>query len=342
MMASEVQSRHRRVLDLLVRLFIERREPISSRMLEETGELSVKSATIRTVLGELERDGYLLQPHASAGRIPTDKAYRAFVNGLRQEDEPRPEAVAELRRAMTEASADFDQLLRAMARVVSSVSSNIAIVAGPRELSPRVRGIDLYQRDSSHVFVVVELEEGGVRTELVGLDRAVVPEAVVAAATTLGSRLAGRTLEEVRAHLDDLIRPLEDTGPRLAREIALRGRALFDPQGLLRMTFEGVSEALEQPEFTDSGRLKSLLELMSRADHFETVLESLVADEHGEIAVAIGHENVLPSLHPFSLLATRFEVDDQYGYLALLGPRRMQYASAVSLIRMISRHLREI
>lgn len=334
-------SRQRQVLDLVVRLFIELREPISSRMIEETGELSVKSATIRAVLGDLERDGFLLQPHPSAGRIPTDQGYRAFVDGLRVEDRLPSETAGRLRAAMAEASADFDSLLGALAKVVSSVSSNIAIVAGPRGRSPKVQGIDLYQRDSRHVFVVVELEAGGVRTELVRLDREVVPESVVAAATSLGGRLTGRSLEDVRAHLEDLLAPSESEAPRLAREIALRGRSLFDPQGLLRFTYEGVSEALQQPEFADAHRLRSLLELMSRADHFESVLESLVPGDRGRVAVAIGHENTLPSLHPFSLLATRFELDDQYGYLALLGPRRMQYASAVSLIRMISRYVHE-
>jgi heat-inducible transcriptional repressor len=342
MVLDQTTSRQRQVLDLLVRLFIERREPISSRVLEESGELSVKSATIRAVLCELERDGYLLQPHTSAGRIPTDRGYRAFVDGLRLEDQFEPQATAQLKSAMAEASADFDQLLKALARVVSSVSSNIAIVAGPRERSPRVRSIDLYQRDSSHVFVVVELEEGGVRTELVRLDRAVVPESVVAAATSLGSRLAGHSLEEVRAHLEELLGPTDAAASSLAREIAERGRALFDPVGLLRFTYEGVSEALEQPEFADSHRLRSLLDLMSHADRFESVLESLVPSDRGEVAVVIGEENLLPSLHPFSLLATRFELDDQYGYLALLGPRRMQYASAVSLIRMISRYVNDI
>jgi len=342
MVMQQTTPRQRQVLDLVVRLFIERRMPISSRMVEETGELGVKSATIRAVLGELEREGYLTQPHPSAGRIPTDRGYRAFVDGLRLPEADDPRAASELRSAIEQASADFDQLLRALARVVSSVSSNIAIVAGPRERSPQVRGIDLYQRDSDHVFVVVELEEGGVRTELVALDRAVVPESVVAAATSLGGRLAGRTLEEVRIHLEELLAQDGSEGSHLAQEIATRGRALFDPVGLMRFTYEGVSEALDQPEFADSHRLRSLLDLMSHAHDFESVLESLVPGDRGEVAVAIGEENMLPSLHPFSLLATRFELDDQYGYLALLGPRRMQYASAVSLIRMISRYMHEI
>ena len=190
--------------------------------------------------------------------------------------------------------------------------------------------------------MVVELEGGAARTELVALDRQVVPESVVAAATGLGSRLAGRTLAEVRAHLDELLREGPEEPDSLAREIAQRGRALFDPEGLLHFTFEGVSGALEQPEFADPERLKSLLELMSNAGEFESVLESFAPSDHEQVALAIGRENTISALHPFSLLATRFEVRDQYGYLALLGPRRMEYASAVSLIRLITRYVEEI
>ena len=334
------RDRQQEVLRALVRLYIERREPISSRMLEESGELDIKSASIRNVLKELEREGLLVQPHASSGRIPTDLGYRVYVDGMRlREDAIDPRALDEVGRAVQEAGADLEQVLRAIHRVLGRLSNNIAILGGPREKSPQIVGVALSQRDSEPVFVVLSLEGGAARPELVRLDRSIVPETVFAAAAVLGDRLAGHTLEEVRARLDRVLPEPTSAPDAIARDVALTARALFEPGSLLQFNYEGVSEALRQPEFADPERLKALLELMSHSEDFESTLEQTIRSQSGGIALSIGRENPLPALHPFSLLATRFEVDDRVGYLAVLGPRRMPYAQTVTLIRLIARHL---
>ena len=339
-MARTARDRQQAVLHALVRLYIQNREPVSSRMLEESGQLDIKSASIRAVLHELEAEGYLTQPHASSGRVPTDLGYRAYVDTMRLNEEAvDPQAMEEVGRAVREAGADLEQVLRAIHRVLGRLSHNIAILGGPRQKSPQIVGVDLYQRDTLHVLVVISLEGGSVRTELVRLDREIVPESVVAAAAVLGDRLAGHTLEQVRSSIDQLA-PEPDTAHKaLARDVALSAKGIFDPNSILQFNYEGVGEALRQPEFADPERLKALLELMSRSDDFESTLEKTLRTGTGQVALSIGRENPLPALHPFSLLATRFEVDDRVGYLAVLGPRRMHYAQTVTLIRLIARHL---
>jgi len=340
------QDRQQQVLDALVTLFVEKREPVSSRMLEECGALDVRSASIRSVLKELEDAGYLYQPHTSSGRVPTDRGYRAYVDSQSFENGPEtfsPEIVHELGQAIHAAGADLEQVLRAVTRVVGELSSNITILAGPRQKSPDIVGVDLYQRDSRHVFVVISLDDGAVRTQLVRLDHEILPESLHAAATMMGDRLTGRSLEEVRHEVDQLFQPPATSGARVARNLTQCGQALFDPANLLHFTWEGVSAALHQPEFADADRLKALLHLMSHSEEFESTLErSLREQSGGEIALTIGQENSLPALHPFSLLATRLEFDDREGYFAVLGPRRMPYARTVTLIRLIARHLERI
>src|SRR6056297_3084363 len=127
-MPRPARDRHLQVLQALVQLFIQRREPISSRMIEASGMLDIKSASIRSVLGELERQGYLIQPHSSSGRIPTDLGYRAYVDGLRVADQPVDErAMQEVESAIAEAGADLEQVLHAINRVIGRISHNIAI-----------------------------------------------------------------------------------------------------------------------------------------------------------------------------------------------------------------------
>lgn len=342
------QDRQQQVLAALVQLFIERREPVSSRMIEESGLLDIRSASIRAVLHDLEAEGYVAKPHASSGRIPTDRGYRAYVDSQSFDEGDGeggigPEQLQELSRAIHAAGADLEQVLRAVTRVVGDLSANITILGGPREKSPAVVGVDLYQRDSRHVFVVVSLEGGAVRTQLVRLDHEILPESLWAAAALMGDRLAGRTLEEIRHEAERLFRPASTPAAQVAQNVTRSGQALFDPGSLLRFTWEGVNEALHQPEFADADRLKALLHLMSHAEEFEYALERSLREQSGrEIALTIGEENVLPALQPFALLATRFEIDDREGYFAVLGPRRMPYARTVTLIRLIARHLERL
>jgi len=334
--------RERQVLEALVELYVERQEPVSSRMLEESRRLPIRSASIRSVLHELERQGLLEQPHRSSGRVPTDEGYRVYADGSLDRDPLSERERKEIERALRRAGEDMREIVRATASLLGRFSHNIAIVAGPRDLSPRITGIEVYVKDSQRVLVVVSLEGGDTRTELVDLGREVDPELVAMSARVLAERLPGRTLDETRRDLEEMLRPAFGPAEEMAADMATEARALFDPLHDLQISLEGVPEALEQPEFTDPERLKSLLTLISRARDFESALEHMVGPRTGDVSLAIGHESPVETLHPFSMMATRFELSHQYGYLAVLGPRRMRYAHLLSLIRLVSRHLERL
>jgi len=338
-----IREREEQVLATLVRLFVRRREPISSRMLEESGELDIRSASIRSVLGALEKKGYLVQPHSSSGRIPTDEGYRAYVDGYLDPEGLSPTEERAVQEALRAAGDDIESLLRATAGVLGQFSHNIAILAGPRQASPHITSIELYARDSQHVLVVVTLDKGSVRSELVKLDNVVRPQLLHTANSFLCERLIGRTLDEMRRDLERFLDPADGDGEGLGAALAESADSLFARADSLQLSFDGISEALEQPEFEDAERVKSLLQLVARHDEFERALEAFVTPAKGKISLAIGSENQLPTLHPFSVMATRFELeDDRYGYLAVLGPRRMRYARLNALIRLISSYLDSI
>lgn len=140
-------------------------------------------------------------------------------------------------------------------------------------------------------------------------------------------------------HFDDFLPEPATEREAVARDVAVRARGLFDARDLLQFTYEGLGEALVQPEFADPERLKALLELIAQSEVLQQTLERTTGAAPGELALTIGRENEIPALHPFSLLATRFEVDDRVGYFAVLGPRRMPYVQTAGLIRLIAHHL---
>lgn len=338
-MRKAADNRELAVLEALIQLYIERGEPISSRMLEEHADLGIRSASIRSVLGELESRNLLTQPHPSAGRVPTEEGYRAYVDSrLRPEALTGPER-AEIERALDEAGRDLEALVRAMAQLLSRFSHNIAIVAGPKAPSLRIQGVELYDREGGKVLVVVSLENRAVRSEIVDVGRSVTPEAIAAAGAFLVERLAGRRLDETRLDLEHLLsRPAGDA-QHLAADMARSARSLFDADRVLQLTFEGIPDALGQPEFSDPQRLKALLQVLSKAEELERAFVEFVRGGQGEVAVAIGRENRVAALQPFALLGTRFELAGLTGYLGILGPCRMRYSRMLALIRAIASHL---
>ena len=336
------RDREGQVLAAVVELYVEHREPVSSRMIEDTGRLSIKSASIRSVLAELEKRGFLQQPYASAGRIPTDDGYRHYVDDAFANDALPEIDQQQIQQALRAAGADMQEILRATSGVLGRFSQNIAIVAGPRTKSPRITAVELHARGDRQVVVLVSLDDSAQRTELVDMNREFGSELLSAARGFLSERLVGRTLEETRRDLSEMLQPAESEVAVIGAALASSACKLFDPSVQLHMSFEGMPAALEQPEFADPERLKCLLNLMARADDFERALESFVAPGSGEISLAIGSENRLPELRSFSVFATRFELDERYGYLALLGPRRMHYDRLQALIRLVSSHLESL
>ncbi len=339
-MRTSAEERERQVLKTLVHLYIEGKEPVSSRMIEEAGNLGIRSASIRAVLNELERKGLLVKPHSSSGRIPTDLGYRTYVNQLLPGDLDEEESRA-IDRALREAGEDLTQILRATAQMLSRFSRNIAIMAGPREKDSGevISGIELYDRGGGHVLLALSLESGATRTELVDLGREVKPGVLIAASSFLAERLCGHTLQECRHELDRFLDVEPDEARSVASKVVKKGRSVFSPEQVLSFTFEGIPDALDQPEFADPERLKRLLEVIARHELFEEALEEFVDGSMGDVSLAIGRENPLAALHPFTLMATRYDLAGRTGYLGVLGPRRMRYARTLALIHGIVEHL---
>jgi heat-inducible transcriptional repressor len=337
---ASIEEREQRVLQALIRIYVERREPVSSRMIEESANLGIRSASIRSVLGQLEREGLVAKPHSSSGRIPTDKGYRAYVDQLLPGNLAEEQERA-IDRALREAGADLSRILQATARMLGRFSANIAIMAGPREkeADAKVSGVEIYDRGGNHALLALSLNSGAVRTELVDLQREVKPGILIAASSFLAERLCGHRLQDCRRELDPYLGTEFDEARSVASDVANKGRKVFGPEQVLRITFEGIPEALDQPEFADPDRLKNLLELVSRHELFEQALETFVTAEVGEVSLAIGSENPLRALHPFTLMATRYELAGSSGYLGVLGPRRMRYARTLALIHGIAGHL---
>jgi len=335
-----IDTRSLEILDAIVRLNIETGRAVSSGLVARyltTGVVggvssTVCSATIRNVMKKLEDEGFLEQPHTSAGRLPTDAGYRVYVDRLRTDWALRTRVIPEdirleAHRDLQRAEGHPDRI-GIMARLLSRLTSNISIIVGPSLAQVRAQRVELYRRSSTRVLMVVILDNNQVRTGVVKLNEPQNDSVIEQAARLISQRVAGRTVEEIRGGALDTVDLVRNPVTRCAETIVKQGRELFHDADQPEVQLEGVANILGEPEFGDPEPLKALLRFIESPAAIRSAMDQLDGACGGALGVWIGQENPLGELRQFSMLTGRFELDGRQGMLAVLGPRRMWYQQA--------------
>ncbi len=315
-----------------MRLNIETGRPVSSGLVERYLRRSVSSATIRTVMTRLEADGYLEQPHTSAGRLPTDTGFRVFVDSLRAGwTLRRHEAPAEMRalvRQNIRRTLGAQDRLKLLAGLLSRMTDNISIIVGPSSEAVRVDRVEYYPRSSTKGLLVVILDTTQVRTGLVDLPPETPAHVAVEAVRLLNERVVGRTLADIGASVLDTIDLVRTPVTECAECMASEGRELLSGPVDDVIEVEGVGKVLEAPELHEPQPLRALLRFMESPRVIRESLRFLPQKQDEGFGVWIGGENPVGELRAFSVLTGSFVLEGRVGTLAVLGPRRMSYQRA--------------
>jgi heat-inducible transcriptional repressor len=330
------------VLDAVVRLNIETGRPVSSGLVERYLLRKFSSATIRSVMKALEDEGYLEQPHPSAGRLPTDAGFRVFVDRLQSSwSLQRHEVPAGLRQMAAGGSirqAGGNERLKAMAALLSRLTDNISIIVGPTLASVRTVRVECYPRSLRRVLMVVVLENAQVRTGLVDLPAETPATVVAEAGRLISDRVAGLTVGEIGRGVLESLDLVSTPVTRCAAAMVRRGQALFAATEEGDIELEGVSKVLEEPEFHDPEPLKALIRFIESPALIRRTLDRLNDRDPEGFRVWIGEENPFEPLRRFSILTGRIDFEGRPGMLAVLGPRRMSYTRAfhgVDILRQV-------
>ena len=332
--------RSRDILDAVVRLNVETGRPVSSGLVERSLNRDLSSATIRNEMKTLEQAGYLQQPHPSAGRLPTDRGFRSFVDRLQAGWTLRPPAIpAGLRRIAEQevpAGVEGAERIKGLARLLSRLTDNIGIIVGPSWDEVRAVQVDVIPRTARRALIVVILDNTRVRSGSVELAEPTAPAVIEQAAAILTERIAGRTVAEIRAGQWDQPDLMRTPASRCATNLARAGRELFADLEDGDLELEGIANVLDEPEFREPEPLKELLRFIESPRTIRSSLGRLEAGE-GSFGVWIGSENPVGGLRRFSVLAGGFELDGRPGRLAILGPRRMAYQRALQSLELVRR-----
>src|SRR5687767_14302671 len=331
--SNELSDRSRRLLATLVREYIETGEPVASQHLARESGLGVSSATVRSMLAQLEDSGYVHQPHTSSGRVPTDRGYRVFVDLLLEgRKRARPPAVVEHRlREQAERSPLIDDLLASVSHLVSRAARHVgfAFAGNPVAVLQRLEFVAL---GGSRVLVVVVSRGGQVTQKVVDAGEDVLPDDLVQATNYLNTEFAGLPLLEVReAVLARLQQERTLYDELLARALRL-ARSTLDELPKHVFHVEGAASLLSAPpqDGVSIATLRALVEMMEEKERLVHLLNQYI--EGPGLTIVIGEEHAAPDLRPFSLIAATEMDGGTVRTVGVIGPTRMHYSRAISLV----------
>ena len=347
MSSFDLSDRSRRLLATLVREYIETGEPVPSQVLARESGLGVSSATVRNVLVQLEEAGYVHQPHTSAGRVPTDRAYRAFVDLLLESRKPfRPPAHVENQlRQQAGRSPMIDDLLASVSHVVSRAARHVGFALAGTD-SAVLQRIDFVALGGSRVLVVVVSRGNQVTQKVIDIGEEARSQDLVQAANYLNTEFAGLRLLDVRsAVLSRLQQERTLYDELLSRALRLAHSSLSDLPQSRTFHVEGAASLLDQSasETVSLATLRALFEMMEEKERLVHLLDQYI-DGPG-LTVVIGTEHASPDLRPFSLVASTTVDDGAVRTVGVIGPTRMHYSRAIALVdgatQAVSRALRD-
>ncbi len=338
----ELDLRSREVLASVVGAHIQSAAPVSSRQLTQSGTFALSSASLRNAMADLEDLGYLTHPHASAGRVPTDRGYRVYVRELMTVRPPGLAEKAKIESGLGSEPFELERFLHATSRVLTELTGEVAVIAAPDSAHVVLRSVHFTRVAERKVVVVTVSGEGLVGSRLIETRDDYTPEALQTISNRLTAEYAGRTLLEIRVLL---LAALQEEKVRLDAEVSqaleLAGKAFADERaGGETLVVEGAATILEKPEFQ---RDVESLRRMYRALEEEARLVDLLTDclaGGGKPAVVIGSDSAFTEETRTAVVVTAYRSGDRVlGALGVIGPRRMEYPRVVPLVEELGRYV---
>jgi heat-inducible transcriptional repressor len=337
-----LSDRERQILQAVIRTYVETAEPAGSRVVAKRFKLGVSPATVRNAMSDLEEKGFLFHPHASAGRIPTDLAYRYYVDSLMR---PILLSAQERRRLRAELREDddgtgpLDRVVQRALRVLGLITGELGLAMAPRLDEIVLERIEMVRIASGKILLVLTLKNGIVRTVYVDVPVEAPPQTLAAVTTVLNERLAGLTLGEVRSSLPERLRDASaghEPTSELINIFMQSAGELLNPTQLRAgdLVLGQTSVLASQPEFAEGAQLRSLLELTEQRDLLQSVLAGRAHESSATIT--IGSEHTAPQLSPFTLVTSEYRFGNLSGVLGVMGPTRMPYEKVAAIVEYTS------
>jgi heat-inducible transcriptional repressor len=330
----ELNDREKSILRSIVQSYILTATPVGSRFLSKTSEeFTLSPATIRNVMADLEEMQFISHPHISAGRVPTDKGYRCYVDTL-MDVQALPEQERHVVKEQLTALSQ-EQALKDASKILGALSHCLAIVELPQMSDIIIKRVHLLPLSSDRLLIAMELESNIVRTVTLETDLSVDSSALDQTAEFINSRISGKSIRFVREHLVEMMMEGVKGHHNLLRLFIDSVDTLLNPHTLNdeKVHIAGAQHLLEYPEFDSPNQLRGVIELVENEDVIIHLLDQREEKIDNSVQIVIGNEMKEQRLIEYSMVMGSYSMKGAYGSIGLIGPKRMNYAKMVSLVK---------
>ena len=341
-MGMELDDRKLKILQAIIKNYLETGEPVGSRTISKYTDLNLSSATIRNEMADLEELGYIIQPHTSAGRIPTDKGYRLYVDTLMQE---KVDVVNNMRDDLLEKADRMENLLQQVAKMLAANTNYATMVTTPKYRSRKIKFLQLTDVDEYQVLAVIVLEGNIVKNRMFRSDVALVKEDVLKLNLALNTFLQGLDIEEINIGLVQKLKTQVGAYQELVSEILDAIATAIQEEGDIRVYTSGATNILKYPELSDMNKARDILSTLENKEELTQFVENgdIKPDEKRGIQVYIGDENKVDSMKDCSVVTATYEIEEGiYGKVGIIGPKRMDYERVVGTLQNMMGQLDDI
>ncbi len=319
-----------KILQAIINDYIETAEPVGSRTIAKKYNLGISSATIRNEMSDLEEMGLILQPHASAGRIPSDMGYRLYVDHLMQKHELGEKEKTVMQSVIANNISQIDYLMEETAKAISHLTNYTAIITEPVNRSTRIKQIRLMPLDSASLLLVIATENNFIKNHVVKVGIAPSDEEVLHLGSCINAVLQGHTLQEIDGvligRLKNALGEYQEFLPNILKDIESTIRAAEKVQ----VHMSGTKNILAFPEFSDIDKARSLFQALEEKDVLVTLLEE---GQGNDLQVLIGSENTVQSMKDCSVITATYKMGEETrGTIGIVGPTRMDYSQVISVL----------
>ena len=341
----ELSERQITILDAIIRNYLATGEPVGSRTISKYTDLNLSSATIRNEMSDLEEMGYIVQPHTSAGRIPSDKGYRLYVDHLIEQNDQKDREISEMKEFVIEKTEKMDKILKQAAKMLATNTNYATLVSAPDVNHNKVKFIQLSQVDDQHLLAVIVMNNNMVRNKMVDLYEALDNETILKLNILLNTSLNGLAMNEI--NLGTIARLKEQAGIHsgIVSDVLDALVQTFAESEDLKIYTSGATNILKYPELSDSDSAATLLSAFEEKEELASlVTESLSDSEKTEngtgIQVYIGNESPIQTMKDCSVVTATYDLGEGVkGTIGIVGPKRMDYEKVMENLKTLKSQL---
>lgn len=337
----ELSERKTKILKAIIKNYLETGEPVGSRTISKYTDLKLSSATIRNEMADLEELGYIMQPHTSAGRIPSDKGYRWYVDSLLAD---KIQEVTEMKEQMIQKVDKMEHLLKQVAKVLANNTNYATMISGPVYNRNKLKFIQLSQVDAEQLIVVIVMDGNVVKNKIVHLEEPLSNEAILKMNMLLNTSLNGMALEEINLGIIAKLKEQSGIYSEVMADVLDAMASVIQPTEEMEIYTSGTTNIFKYPELSDKQSAQEIISAFEEKQQLASlVTRRMASGDNKDIQVYIGDESNMENMKDCSVVTATYELGDgMQGTIGIIGPKRMDYEHVMKTLKTLQSELDEI